>query len=77
MNKELNRDSGFVTAIVLIIIALVALKYLYNFDIVTYIKSPQSQSILSRAIKYFEIFRTWLKTTYDWADKNIIGLLKK
>lgn len=68
--RKSNNQKGFVTTIVLIIVALVALKYAFHFDLVEYLKSPEPQSIISKIIN-------WIKLIYNWIDKIIAGFFKK
>ena len=42
-----NKKGGFIGIIVLIIIALIVLKYLYNFSVFDAASSPQGQSTIS------------------------------
>jgi hypothetical protein len=59
-----------VTSIILIIIALVAVKYAFHFDIVEYWKTPQVQG-------YVHSIETWAKGLYDWLDKTVAHYVVK
>ena len=67
---QLNNQKGFVTTIVLIIVALVALKYALHFDFGEYLKSPGPQATINKIIN-------WIKLIYNWIDKIISGFFKK
>lgn len=58
-------ERGFIGRIVLLIIAVIALKYFLNFDIIEWFKSPKAQEIIQPTINF-------IKTVYDWLD----GLVK-
>lgn len=63
-------NKGFIGRIVLLIIAIVALKYFLDFDLIEWIKTPQAQGIIQPTI-------TFLKTVYFWVDDFIKNLLNK
>ncbi len=62
MKKE--NEKGFITYIILIIIALVALKYAFHFDVVEYWHTTQVQG-------YVHTGEAWVKTIYDWVDTTV------
>ena len=57
-------DDGFVTTIIIIIIALVALKYAFHFDVVEYWKTPQVQGYVTTA-------KSWIAYAYNWLDTTV------
>lgn len=68
MNRESrikNHSNGFITYIILIVIALVALKYAFHFDIVEYWKSAQVQG-------YVSTLKSWVQAIYNWVD-TLVG----
>ncbi len=54
-----SKEDGFIARIVLIVVALIAIKYYFDFDIIEWIKSPEGQKII-------EPIWSYIKTTYDW-----------
>jgi hypothetical protein len=64
MNKR-NTQDGFIVRILLIIVALVAIKYYYHFDVLAYLKTPEAQKVIGPV---------WnaIKAVYFWVD----GLFK-
>lgn len=64
----MKNNKGFIGRIILLIIAVIALKYFLHFDIIEWLKSPQAQEIIQPTI-------TFVKTVYTWLDgvvKNLI-----
>jgi hypothetical protein len=59
-----NGERGFVTTIILIIIALVALKYAFHFDVIEYYKSAQVQG-------YVTLVKSWISQAYNWLDTTV------
>lgn len=55
-----NKRGGFIGKIILLIIAVIALKYLLHFDLVEWFKSDQAQAIIQPAYSFFKIFYGWL-----------------
>lgn len=66
MNNFKNKDRGFVTAIIVIIIALVALKYAFHFDIVDFLKTPKVHDLIIKILAFIEKVGFWLKSAFDW-----------
>ena len=48
--------------IVLIIIALVLLKYVFHFDLIEYLKGPQAQKVIGPIWNAIKAFYDWLDT---------------
>jgi hypothetical protein len=57
----MKKDEGFIIRIVIIIIALVALKYTFDIDVIEWFKSEQGQRIV-------EPFWNFIKNIYEWID---------
>lgn len=70
MKRNLNKNSGYITRIVLIIIALVFIKYYFDFDVVEWFKTPKIQ-------KYVDLVWQATKNTYNWFDKIFSGWFSK
>jgi hypothetical protein len=69
--KEVTGKRGFIGAIVLIVLALAALKFFFHFNIVDFLKSPDVVSFFSYIKKFFHII--WFKYIggvfwYIWND---------
>ena len=64
LNNMKNQD-GFIARIVLIVVALIAIKYYFHFDIVEWIKSDQGQKIVSPIVSFS-------KNLYTYMD-NLVG----
>ncbi|GEM_PF-2890535 len=62
----MKNNRGFIAKIVLIIVALIALKYLFHFDVIEYLKSPQAQ-------KYIGPVWSIIKSFYNWLDDLVRG----
>ncbi|MES2213293.1 MAG: hypothetical protein V4473_00455 [Patescibacteria group bacterium] len=45
-NKNTDNQQGFISLIIIVIIALIFLHYKYNFDILAFFKSPEMQKFL-------------------------------
>jgi hypothetical protein len=66
-----TKQKGFLKAIVLIIIALILLKYFLHFDVIEYFKSSQFQSNIITV-------KSWFVSFYNWLDVHIVRpLLEK
>jgi hypothetical protein len=61
MKSNTNKQKGFVLKIVLIVVALVFVKYYFDIDIVEWYKSPSGQ-------KYVGWIWTMIKDFYNWVD---------
>ncbi len=59
--KKPRTNQGFVVKIVLIIVALIFVKYYFHIDIVEWYKSPTGQ-------KYVGSIWNMIKDFYNWAD---------
>lgn len=68
--KNTRTDGGFVARILLVIVALIALKYYFHFDTIEWIKSDQGQKIVGPAW-------TIIKNTYAVVDDFVRGLVSK
>lgn len=66
---KINSEKGFITYVILIIIALVAVKYAFHFDIVEYWQTPMVQG-------YVHGIQGWAKAVYDWADSTVAKFVK-
>ncbi len=59
MNKELSsHNRGFIEIILLVVIALAALKYFFDFSIFEFFGSPEGQGTLY----YIKELLAWMKT---------------
>ncbi len=65
MRKTRNNE-GFISKIVLIIIALILIKYYFHFDIIEWIKSDSGQKIFGPIIHYIKAF-------YNYIDNLVKG----
>ncbi len=66
----MKKDSGLIKQIVLVIIALILLKYAFNFDVIAWIKSDQGQKVISPIISI-------IKSVYSWLDSFVRSLVSK
>lgn len=57
----MKNNEGFIKKIILIVIALIALKYYLGFDLLEWAKSPEGQSFIAPVIQI-------IKSFYVWAD---------
>ncbi len=64
----MKNNRGFIGRIVLLIIAVIALKYFLDFDIIEWIKSPKVQSVIKPVINFF-------KNIYFWLDNFVSNLV--
>ncbi len=58
----MKRNEGFILKIVLIIVALVLLKYFLHFDVIEYLKTPQAQKVIGPIWTAIKAFYNWLDT---------------
>ncbi len=65
MKTERN-DEGFIAKIVLVVIALITLKYYFHFDVIEWLKSDKVQTFISPAI-------TAVKSFYSYMDNLVKG----
>jgi len=70
MENYSNRQRGIVSEIILILVALIALKFFFNFDIVAYLKGPTPQKVIQESFNY-------LKEIYMWLHDTILHLIGK
>ena len=66
----MKNNQGFIGRIILLIIAVIALKYFLHFDIIEWFKSSKAQEIIQPTIAFF-------KTIYFWLDDLIRNLVNK
>lgn len=62
----MKKDRGFVVRILLVIVALIALKYYFHFDLIEWIKSEQGQKIIGPVWSI-------VKSVYYWLDGLVSG----
>lgn len=60
----MQKDQGFIMRIVLLVVALIALKYYLDFDLIEWLKSPAVQKIIIPIWNF-------IKNIYSW----VIGLV--
>ncbi len=56
----MRTNQGFITKILLIVIALIALKYYLDFDLIGWIKSPSGQKVVGPIWSVIKNFYNWL-----------------
>lgn len=63
MQKNLRKrgDGGYIKQVILIVVALVAVKYIFHIDIVAWYNSPEGQ-------KYAGTVWNLIKDFYFWVD---------
>lgn len=66
----MKSNQGFVAKIVLIVIALIAIKYYFHFDIIEWIKSDSGHKIFGPIIHYTKVF-------YNFLDNLVKGWIAK
>jgi uncharacterized YccA/Bax inhibitor family protein len=59
-SKIQTRDKGFVMKIVLIVIAIIALKYTLDFDIIDWVTSENGQKIIQPVWNVIKSFYNWV-----------------
>lgn len=64
----MKNNRGFIGRIMLLIVAVIALKYFLGFDIVEWIKSPKVQGVLVPIVNFF-------KAIYFWLDNFVRNLV--
>jgi hypothetical protein len=66
MNKSTHKEGerGFIKTVILIVAALLAVKYVFHFDIVVWYNSPNGQ-------KYVQPVWNIIKSFYSWADNTV------
>lgn len=66
----MKTNQGFVAKIVLIVIALITIKYYFHFDIIEWIKSDSGQNIFGPVIHYTKAFYYFLDNLVKgWVNK--------
>ena len=76
MNKQKNR--GIIGTIVLIIVAIVLLKFWFHFDIFTWFSKPEVKDFFSKIWDVVSmIWNKYLKETFEQLLKFISGLISK
>ena len=66
----MTNKSGFITKILLIVIALILLKYIFHFDFVEFLKSTQVQKVIGPVTSF-------LKDIYNWLDGFVRSIVQK
>ena len=66
----MKKDQGFIMKIVLLIVAVIALKYFLHFDIIDWFKSPKVQEGIKPVLDI-------IKNIYAWLDNFVRGLVGK
>lgn len=64
----MKNNRGFIGRIILLIVAIIALKYFLDFDIIEWIKSPEVQEVIVPIINFF-------KSIYFWLDNFVRNLV--
>lgn len=62
-------ERGFIGRIILLIIAIIALKYFLDFDLIAYLKSPEFQNKIQPIIDFLTKIYNWLDTVV----RTIVG----
>lgn len=57
----MKKDEGFIVRIILVIVAIVALKYAFDIDVIEWFKSEQGQKIVQPLWNF-------IKNIYEWID---------
>lgn len=65
----MKRDEGFIKQVILIIIALIAIKYYFHFDMLEWAKSPEGQSFMAPLLSVIKILYLWC----DMAVRSIVN----
>ncbi len=65
-----DSQRGFITKIILLIVAVIALKYFLHFDIIDWFKSPKVQEGIKPVLDI-------IKNIYAWLDNFVRGLVGK
>lgn len=74
----MNKEKGFLKIIILIIVALALLKFVFDFDVIEFIKTPKVQDTL-HYIWYDIIVFLWenyIRTPLSWAWDQVKHLTK-
>ncbi len=76
MKKYQNKNRGFITRVVVIVLALVLLKYIYDFDLIDKLTSGKFRVVLDTAYEWCEKLWTKYKDIIVVTWKYLIGLIK-
>ncbi len=68
--KRTKSQRGFIMKIILLIVAVIALKYFLHFDIIEWLKSPKVQEGIKPIVSL-------LKDIYTWLDNFVRGIVGK
>jgi len=68
MKKNNSNEGGFIMKIVLLIVAIIALKYFLDFDLIEWFKSDKVQAVIQPVW-------TLIKDIYDWLDNFVRNLV--
>ncbi len=60
MKRNFNNQKGFITKLIVIIIALVAIKYYFHFDLLAYLKTPEAQKVIGPVVNAIKAFYSWV-----------------
>lgn len=64
----MKKDQGFIMKIVLLIVAVIALKYFLHFDLIEWIKSEKVQEAVQPVVSF-------IKSIYYWLDNFVRGIV--
>jgi len=68
MKKNNSNEGGFIMKIVLLIVAIIALKYFLDFDLIEWFKSDKVQAVIQPVW-------TLIKDIYAWLDNFVRNLV--
>jgi hypothetical protein len=68
MKKNNTSEGGFIMKIVLLIVAIIALKYFLDFDLIEWFKSDKVQAVIQPVW-------TLIKDIYAWLDNFVRNLV--
>jgi|GEM_PF-1945567 len=75
MNKSnlSKKQTGFIGPIILVVLALIAVKYFYDFDIVKYLTHDKTGGVFEYIKRFFEIVWTkYIAGTFWYLWNNIV-----
>ncbi|HEY4505417.1 MAG TPA: hypothetical protein VJG67_01885 [Candidatus Paceibacterota bacterium] len=64
----MKTNQGFIGRIILLIVAVVALKYFLDFDLIAWLRSPDVQSAVQPIVSF-------VMSIYDWLDQVVRALV--
>jgi hypothetical protein len=67
---KFQNNRGFIGRVILLIIAVIALKYFLNFDIIDWFKSPEGQKLVQPVV-------TFIVNIYNWLDGFVKTIIAK